>query len=79
MLKMMPPKPKTYMTVTAAMWKRERTVIVDPSGGIPSVSIIIIEIQNKIRVVRTYQATLWIRFLLLSSTCTSKLNLPHPH
>ena len=43
MLKMMPLKPKTYMTVTAAMWKRERMVIVDPSGGIPSVSIIIIE------------------------------------
>ena len=77
MLKMMPPKPKTYMTVTAAMWKRERTVIVDPSGGTPSVSIIIIEIQNEIKVVSTYQATLWIRFPFLGSTL--KLNFPHPH
>ena len=39
MLKMMPLKPKAYMTVTAAMWKRERMIIVDPSGGIPSVNM----------------------------------------
>ena len=38
MLKIIPPKPKAYMTVTAATWKRERMVIVDPSGGTPSVS-----------------------------------------
>ena len=38
MQKMIPPTPKAYINATAATWKTETIVIVDPSGGIPSVS-----------------------------------------
>ena len=37
MQKMIPPTPKAYINTTAATWKMLITVIVDPSGGIPSV------------------------------------------
>ena len=37
MQKMIPPTPKAYINTTAATWKTLITMIVDPSGGIPSV------------------------------------------
>ena len=41
MQKMIPPTPKAYINATAATLKTLRTVIVDPSGGIPSVALFI--------------------------------------